>query len=327
MRDRESMAGEPADSQTPTTVEKLRGLPWGVAWSVTNSVFAQYTFFGSIFVLFLNQLGLDKAQIGGLLSLLPFLGIIAVFIAGPLARAGHKRVFVLSMTARTATAILLLLAPWILVQFGQAAVLGFILVTVAVFALFRATGFTAFYPWLQEQVPDTVRGKYTAIKNALASLSAFLAVMAAGYVLGPDPDLGRFLILITVGVVFGLVSVWTATKIPGGAPARGQEAEESSYREMMVAARDRNLVCPAVHEGAGGAEFGSGGLAGHGRLDWRVGVELPLGLACRPLWQQAGHGLGCLFAAAGASGLAADAPTIHVEPVRGTGDCDCSGPV
>jgi MFS family permease len=237
-----STAGEPADSQTPTTVEKLRGLPWGVAWSVTNSVFAQYTFFGSIFVLFLNQLGLDKAQIGGLLSLLPFLGIIAVFIAGPVARAGHKRVFVLSMAARTTTAMLLLLAPWILMEFGQATVLGFILVTVAVFALFRATGFTAFYPWLQEQVPDTVRGKYTAVKNALASLSSFLAVMAAGYILGPDPDLGRFLILISVGVVLGLISVWAATRIPGGAPAPRHETEEGSYQEMVAAARDRNLV-------------------------------------------------------------------------------------
>ena len=225
MSGRESTAGEPADSQTPTTVEKLRGLPWGVAWSVTNSVFAQYTFFGSIFVLFLNQLGLDKAQIGGLLSLLPFLGIIAVFIAGPLARMGHKRVFVLSMAARTTTAILLLPMPWILMRFGQATVLGFILVTVAIFALFRAIAFTAFYPWLQEQVPDPMRGKYTAVKNALASLSSFLAVVAAGYVLGPDPDLGQFLILITVGVVFGMVSVWTATKIPGGAPASKQGAE------------------------------------------------------------------------------------------------------
>ena len=158
MSGKESTVGGQADSETPTTVEKLRGLPWGVAWSVTNSVFAQYTFFGSIFVLFLNQLGLDKAQIGGLLSLLPFLGIIAVFVAGPLARIGHKRVFLLSMAARTATAMLLLLTPWILIQYGQGTVLSFIVVTVAVFALFRATGFTAFYPWLQEQVPNAVGG-------------------------------------------------------------------------------------------------------------------------------------------------------------------------
>ena len=42
---------EMAASQGPTNVEKLRGLPWGIGWSVANSVFAKYTFFGSIFVL------------------------------------------------------------------------------------------------------------------------------------------------------------------------------------------------------------------------------------------------------------------------------------
>ena len=89
-----------------------------MAWSVTNSVFAQYTFFGSTFVLFLNQLGLEKSQIGGLLSLLPFLGIIAVFIAAPVARIGHKRTFLISMAARTAIAALLLLTP-LLLALGQ----------------------------------------------------------------------------------------------------------------------------------------------------------------------------------------------------------------
>jgi MFS family permease len=225
----------------PTNVEKLRGLPWGVAWSVTNSVFAQYTFFGSIFVLYLNQLDLEKAQIGSLLSLLPFLGIIAVFIAAPVARIGHKRVFLTSMALRTATACLLLLTPTLL-NLAPGAVLAFIVFTVAAFSLFRAIGFTAFYPWLQEQVPDGIRGKYTAVKNALANLSAFLAMIAAGYVLGPNPDLGPFLILIAVGVGFGIISVWTAAHIPGGAPVRDGPGEESSYREMVVAARDHNFM-------------------------------------------------------------------------------------
>jgi len=225
----------------PTNVEKLRGLPWGVAWSMTNSVFAQYTFFGSIFVLYLNQLGLDKSQIGSLLSLLPFLGIIAVFIAAPVAQLGHKRVFLTSMAVRTAVACLLLLTPTLL-NLAPETVLPFIVFTVAAFGLFRSIGFTAFYPWLQEQVPDGVRGKYTAVKNALANLSAFLAMIAAGYVLGPNPELEPFLILIAVGVGFGIISVWTAAHIPGGAPVRDGRGEESSYREMVVAARDRNFM-------------------------------------------------------------------------------------
>ncbi len=236
------MTDAEAVSQAPTNVEKLRALPWGVAWSVTNSVFAQYTFFGSIFILFLNELGLDKAQIGSLLSLLPFLGIIAIFVASTLERLGYKRVFIGSMAARTATAALLLVMPAILAQFGQEAVLTFIVVTVGAFGLFRAIAFTAYYPWLQEQVPDSVRGKYTAVKNALASLSALLAALVAGYVLGTNPDLGRFRILIVVGVLAGVLSVWTSLHIPGGAPTRGGASEESPSREMITAARDLNFV-------------------------------------------------------------------------------------
>ncbi|MGD8738542.1 MAG: MFS transporter, partial [Anaerolineae bacterium] len=203
---------------------------------------AQFTFFGSIFVLYLNQIGLDKGQIGGLLSLLPFFGIVAVFVASSLARIGYKRVFVATFSARTTTAILLLLAPWVLLQFGQQAVLAFIVVAVAAFALFRAIGFTAYYPWLQEQVPDSVRGKYTAIKNALASLTALVAMLGAGYVLGPDPDLGRFMVIISVGIVSGALSVWASTKIPGGAPVAADSDEGSSWLEMVRAVRDPNFV-------------------------------------------------------------------------------------
>jgi MFS family permease len=226
----------------PTNVEKLRALPWGYGWSVANSIFAQYTFFGSIFILFLNELGLDEAQIGSLLSLLPFLGIVAVFVASTLARLGNKRVFIASMAARITVAAMLLATPAILAYFSQQVVLAFIVVVVAAFGLFRAIAFTAYYPWLQEQVPDPVRGKYTAVKNALASLSALLASLAAGYVLGTNPDLGRFRILIVVGVVCGVVSLWISLHIPGGAPVRGGRREQSSSHETIAAARDPNFV-------------------------------------------------------------------------------------
>jgi len=233
---------ETTPSQAPTDVEKLRGLPWGVAWSVANSVFAQFTFFSSIFVLYLNELGLDKAQIGGLLSLLPFLGVLAVFTASAIARFGYKRAFVYSFGARTAMSGLLLLTPLILARLGHQAVLAFIIVAVSAFGVFRAIGLTALYPWLQEQVPDAMRGKYTAIKNALASLMAFLSMTAAGYYLGPDPGLNRFMVVISVGIAFGVISVWASTNIPGGASTRGTPAEHTSYQEMAAAARDPNFV-------------------------------------------------------------------------------------
>jgi len=233
---------ESAVSNAPTTVEKLRGLPWGVVWNVANSVFAQYTFFGSIFVLFLNKLGLDKSQIGSLLSLLPFFGILAVFIVTPVARMGYKRAFLIGFGGRACTALLLLLAPIILGQFGQGAVLSFIVVTLVIFGIFRSLGFTAYYPWQQEQIPDSLRGKYTAIRSVLSNLMAMVAMMVGGLVLGPEPAMSRFLLLISIGVAFGLFSIWAAAKMPGGAPSRADPSDQSSFREMLTAARDRNFV-------------------------------------------------------------------------------------
>jgi len=233
---------EPVEKQGPTTVEKIRGLPWGIAWSVTNSVFATYTFFGSIFVLFLNQVGLDKSQIGSLLSLLPFFGIVAVFIATPVARAGQKRVFLISFSARTALALLLLLVPWVQSQFGAQATLALIIVAVGAFGLARAVGFTAYYPWSQEQIPDGMRGKVSAIRSILSNLTSMLAVLAAGWILGPNPDLGPFLILISIGVAAGAISIWTASKLPGGSPIKDPASDGGSTRGMLAAARDRSFV-------------------------------------------------------------------------------------
>ncbi len=53
-------------TQEPTTVDKLRGLPWSIAGDTANTVFAQWIFFGSVFILFLDKLGLNKTQIGSL---------------------------------------------------------------------------------------------------------------------------------------------------------------------------------------------------------------------------------------------------------------------
>ncbi len=232
----------------PTNAEKMRGLPWGVAFAVANSVYVQYTFFGSIFILFLNELGLGKTAMGSLLSLLPFFGVVALFVAPTVDRLGYKRTFVGFFGARTAASVFLLLTPWVAAQFGSRVVLLFIVAIVALFSVFRAIGLTAFYPWLQEHVPNSVRGKYSAVKNSLSSLAAFLSVVAAGYVIGDAPDMGNFMTLFGVAMLFGVVSVWASSFIAGGAP-KTAPAERTSYQALAQAARDRNFLRYLVGEG------------------------------------------------------------------------------
>ncbi|MBI3957233.1 MAG: MFS transporter [Chloroflexi bacterium] len=243
------MASAPTDTaQTvdaapaePTTIEKLRGLRWSIASNSANTVFVQYTFFGSIFVLFLNELGLNKGQIGFLLSLLPFTGLISIFIAPAVARFGYKRTYVTAWAGRTAIATFMLLTPWVAATYGLDVTLIFISVTVAAFSLARSIGMTANMPWVQEYVPDTMRGKYTATSNIYTSVIGFVAVTLGGFVLGRVIGLPGFVILISVGVLGGFVSTWLASFIPGGAPIPSRP-QQKRQRDLGTALRDSNYM-------------------------------------------------------------------------------------
>ena len=226
----------------PTTVEKLRGLPWSIASNAANTVFVQYTFFGSIFVLFLSALGLSKAQMGFLLSLLPFFGLIALFVAPATERFGYKRTYVTFFGLRDIATIGLLFTPWVLSEYGSTAALRYVAIVVAVFSMLRSVGVTAMFPWTQQYVPDSVRGKYTAANNMVTTATGFVAVAIGGAVLARTVGLTGFMLLIAVGVVFGLVSVLLALRIPGGTPQRRSRDQPSAKRDLGTAIRDRNMV-------------------------------------------------------------------------------------
>ena len=225
-----------------TKAEKISRLPWSVACTATNSVFIHLTVFGPVFILFLNELGLPKTQIGFLLSLFPFGGILALFIAQMVARVGFKRIFIVFYGVRKFAVALLLFTPWVLSQFGLHPTFIFVAVILSIFAICRAISETALFPWFQEVIPDSIRGKFTAINNITASLAGILAIGVASYVTEHFVGLGRFIALIAGGVVFGLVSVYCAFFIPGGASVRNDNTETTHFKQMVKVMQDRNFL-------------------------------------------------------------------------------------
>ena len=237
-------------SAEPTTIEKLRGIPWSIATFASNTFFVQFTFFGSVFPLFLHELGLSKGQMGFLFSLMPFLGLIAPFISPWTARFGYKNTFLTFFGLRKIFTILLLLTPWVQSHFGGQGTLIFVSLIVACFAFCRSVAETARIPWAQEYVPNSIQGKYTATNNFFTSLAGFGAVGVASYVLGRSHDLSSFMFLIAAGVVTGFVSVWCSAFIPGGAPKPLAAGEAKPKRDLREAAQDSNfrryLICVGI---------------------------------------------------------------------------------
>ncbi len=225
-----------------STTQKMRALPWSLAGGAANTVFAQFTFFGPVFVLFLNELKISSVQIGFLLSLLPFMGLVALFVAPTVARFGFKRTYLIFYTARKFITALLLVVPWVTLQFGPEATLTFVALIVIGFGLCKAIAETGYFPWVQEFIPGSIRGKYTATSNVFSSLAAVVAVAIASYVLSLPGGLERYQLLFAVAVVFGLLMVWLYSHVPGGAPVDRATTRPTTYRDLLRTARDSNLL-------------------------------------------------------------------------------------
>ncbi len=224
-----------------TTLEKINKLPWSIATNAGNTVFVQLTYYGSAFVLFLNALSFSKSQVGLLLSLLEFSGLVAFLFTPWIVRVGFNRAYLGAFGFRTLVTAGLVLVPW-MAGFGPQAAFIYVIIIVGLFAILRSIGITAFYPWAQEYVPNVIRGRYSATNNLTTSLVGFISVMVAGTVLDQFTGLSGYQVLFSVAVLFGAFALWTGAKRPGGEPASQDETSGSAFRDVKEAVRDRDFL-------------------------------------------------------------------------------------
>ncbi|MEP6985171.1 MAG: MFS transporter [Chloroflexota bacterium] len=227
---------------TLTTTEKIRRLPWNTTLGATNNIFAQLTFFGPAFVLILSQLHLSNTQIGFLLSLIPFTGLIALAVAPAAARFGYKRTYVTFFGIRKIFAAGLLLAPLVMARFGVNGILVYITVVIGGFALCRSISETAYFPWAQEFIPNTIRGRYTSINDIMSRFTGIGSLALGSLILGLATGLDGFMIIFLIGLIFGVIAVWAATHIPGGAPMAESAGGSMSYHHMLNVLKDKNFL-------------------------------------------------------------------------------------
>jgi MFS family permease len=228
---------------TPLTdVEKMRRLPWLLSGDMFNGAMFTLTFAGPVFLLFLSELELNEGQIGFILSLIPFCGIVAPFIAPTVARFGYKRIFVSFWAIRTAVISLLLLTPLVVDRLGVESAFAWVGSIIFIFATCRAIAETGGYPWRKEAVPTAVQGKFQALSNMTMMIGSIVVTTGASYVIGTGHGLDRFMLLIGMGVGLGVISVWLYSRVPGGRPVEPSENSSSHLSEIKQALSDREFM-------------------------------------------------------------------------------------
>jgi HEAT repeat protein len=272
-----------------TNLEKIRRLPWQYGGNAANVIFWFTAAYGSVFTLFLNEVGFDKARIGFLISLLPFCGPLAL-VAAPFAqRFGFKRTFLTFYTLRKFCAALLLLTPLIMGYFGRDVTFLWVAAAVLAFAICRATAETALYPWSQEMIPDSFRGKFSAISNIISMFVSMLTIGIAGLAIRRWESLNTFVVLMSCGIVAGLISAWCFSFVPGGAPQQ-HRGSRAHYRGMWLSLFDTNYRKFMI--GLGMISFATTSLAAFAPLYFKEKIGLPAGMV---VWMDIGNFTGSLI--------------------------------
>ncbi|MFH1615281.1 MAG: MFS transporter [Planctomycetota bacterium] len=229
-----------AVSERLTDAEKIRRLPWLIAASLCTNIFVVLTFIGSIFVLFLNELGLDKSRIGIVLSLVPFCQIIGLFTSSLGVRFGFKRIFLVFYSIRKVVIMFILLTPLVVQHYGLEGAYWWVVGIILVFSLTRSVAESASLPWMQEIVPNNIRGKFSAINSIVSTIGIIFAVAIGGYVISHFTGLGRFVSLMAGGISVGMVSVLLYSHLPAGSPVHHSQREHVGLTAVVKSLGDPN---------------------------------------------------------------------------------------
>lgn len=230
-----------AVKETLTDVEKINKLPWLVTGDALNVSFFLLSLTGPAFLLFLDELGLDTVQIGVMLSLVPFFGILSPFLGNFVINFGYKRTFLVFRTLRTTCIGLILFTPWVALNFGQQLTFFYVAAVISAFAACRAVSETASFPWYKMVVPNSIRGKFGAMSGMVSTGASIFISMVSAYIVDEGVGLDRFIILFALAVTCGFLSIVMYTQVPRESTVQTAN-ENTGLNEMLLVFKDREFT-------------------------------------------------------------------------------------
>ncbi|MCX6935220.1 MAG: MFS transporter [Verrucomicrobia bacterium] len=230
-----------ASEEPMTEKAKIRRLPWALATDAAYSYDASFTVQSPVFMLFLDALKFPMASIGMLVSLIPFCGLLSPLVGLHVERLGVKRIFVTFWSLRYLILSGLLVIPWIQNRFGGGIALQFLMVILIGFAICRTIAETALTPWMQEYIPERVRGRYFGISGVISTVFNVASVWTAGYLLNRSSSMSGYLVVFGIGVIVGVASALFSIMVPCGKPKPGKTSLLPDFQDFHTPLKDRNF--------------------------------------------------------------------------------------
>ena len=202
-----------ADTLSPS---ETRHALWvaAIAWGVFGSSWASLIS-GAPFANFARSLGASTLMFG-LLSSLPFLGVLVQLPASYLVERSRRRrtSFLFFASAQRATWFVVAALPWAVPSSHSELRVGILLGLVLLSSTMGHAGTPGWFSWFADIVPEEIRGRYLGQRQALATTTAVLVSALAGYILDRSSSMSVFTVMFAVAAVLGLTDIGMFLRVP-----------------------------------------------------------------------------------------------------------------
>ncbi len=198
-----------AEGETLSPAETRRAL-WvaAIAWGVFGSAWMNMIT-GAPFVSFARSLGASTFMFG-LLSSLPFLGVLAQLPASYVVERGRRRrgLFLRFASGQRLLWLVVAALPWAIPSDYPAARVGVFLALVVLSSTFGNAGTPAWMSWFADIVPENIRGRYLGNRAALGTVTAVITSASVGWILDRNSSYTVFTVIFSTAAVLGVIDIW-----------------------------------------------------------------------------------------------------------------------
>ncbi|MCC6694478.1 MAG: hypothetical protein IT365_02505 [Candidatus Hydrogenedentes bacterium] len=225
-----------------SSLRELDPAPRRFLYFISFNVVSWQCIVGSALVLFARSIDMPASWVGFLLSFLPLSMLLVVTTVPLVTHLGPRRLMLTAWGSRSLVICAVFIMPFAMEHWGPKSAQLVLMGATLGFCFLRAIGGGGWFPWLHEVVPDHQRGAYFSTEAALTQLlSVVVAVMQAAILQG-SPSINRFLLVYSVGIAAGFISLYWMAKVPGGRGVKGKISVQSSYAAYGVALADKGFL-------------------------------------------------------------------------------------
>ncbi len=222
-----------------TSFTKLTSAPRAFLFFAIVNLVSWQCVVGQVLILFARSLGMPADLVGLLISFVPFSMLLVVVSIPAVESFGPRKLLITTWFFRNILISAVFFIPLITAHYGQKAGWLVLLFAVLGFALTRAFGVGAWYPWLHEIVPRESISDYFSSETILVQITNIVLAVLIAQVLAHFSGLTSFYMVYGAGVVVGLISVGMLVFMPGGNKIPKVSGTESRYDSFYKAFADK----------------------------------------------------------------------------------------